>query len=59
MLTGESANAGLNFLTPGIFALAKRRIEEGRGVVEPFRLLRNMLSSQPMCFNLSRASPCH
>ena len=52
MLTGESANAGLNFLTPDIFALAKRRIEEGRGVVEPFRLLRNMLSSQPMCFNL-------
>ena len=51
MLTGESANAGLNFLTPGIFALAKRRVEEGPGA-EPFRLLRNMLSSQPMCFNL-------
>ena len=51
MLTGESANAGLNFLTPGIIALAKQRIAEGPGA-EPFRLLRNMLSSQPMCFNL-------
>ncbi len=52
ILTEKSACAGLNFLTPDIYALAKRRIEEGRGVVEPFRLLRNMLSSQPMCFNL-------
>lgn len=52
MLAEESANAGLNFLTPGIYALAKQRIAEGRGAVEPFRLLRNMLSSQPMCFNL-------
>ena len=51
MLTGESANTGLNFLTPGIIALAKQRIAEGPGA-EPFRLLRNMLSSQPMCFNL-------
>ena len=52
MLTEESANAGLNFLTPGIFALARQRIAEGGRGVEPFRLLRNMLSSQPMCFNL-------
>lgn len=51
MLTEESANAGLNFLTPAIFDLARRRIRRGGGV-EPFRLLRNMLSSQPMCFNL-------
>ena len=51
MLTEESANSGLNFLSPGIFELAKQRVE-GPGVVEPFRLLRNMLSSQPMCFNL-------
>ena len=51
MLTEESANAGLNFLNPGIFALARQRIAEGPGA-EPFRLLRNMLSSQPMCFNL-------
>ena len=52
MLTKESAEAGCNFLTPGIFALAKQRIAESHGAVEPFRLLRNMLSSQPMCFNL-------
>lgn len=51
MLTEESANAGLNFLIPGIFALARQRIAEGPGA-EPFRLQRNMLSSQPMCFNL-------
>ena len=52
MLTEESAKRGLNFVTPSIFCLAKRRISEGTGAVEPFRLLRNMLSSQPMCFNL-------
>ena len=52
MLTKESADKGLNFLTPGIFSLAKQRIAEGRRGAEPFRLLRNMLSSQPMCFNL-------
>lgn len=52
MLTEESAEVGCNFLTPGIFALAKQRIAESHGAVEPFRLLRNMLSSQPMCFNL-------
>jgi hypothetical protein len=52
MLTAADAERGANFLTPGIFAVAKRRLAEGTGTVEPFRLLRNMLSSQPMCFNL-------
>lgn len=52
MLTEKSAYAGYNFLTPGIFDLAERRIAEGTGKVEDFRLLHNMLSSQPMCFNL-------
>ena len=52
MLSTDAATAGLNFLTPGIFELAKRRVAERSGAVEPFRLLRNMLSSQPMCFNL-------
>ena len=51
MLTEASAKDGHNFLTHGIFGLVERRIPEGRGV-EPFRCLRNMLSSQPMCFNL-------
>ena len=52
MLTKKSADAGCNFLTPGISDLAKSRIAEGTGKVDDFRLLRNMLSSQPMCFNL-------
>ena len=52
MLTKQSAEVGLNFLTPGIFDLARRRIAEGKGTVNSFRLMRNMLSSQPMCFNL-------
>ena len=52
MLNDQSAEAGLNFLTPGIFELAKNRVNEGVGTVEPFRLMHNMLSSQPMSFNL-------
>ena len=57
MLTKESAEAGLNFLTPEIFEVAKKRLDkqrtkEGSGVVDEFRLLRNMLTSQTMCFNL-------
>lgn len=57
MLTKESAEAGLNFLTPRIFEVAKGRLDEqrtreGSGVVDDFRLFRNMLTSQTMCFNL-------
>ena len=52
MLTKASAELGLNFLTRGIFEVAKRRIAKGAGAVDPYRLLHNMLSSQPMCFNL-------
>jgi len=52
MLRREGGAKGLNFLTPAIFQAAMRRIAEGKGTVEPFRLLHNMLSSQPMCFNL-------
>lgn len=52
MLTKADAERGANFLTQGIFAVAKRRLAENSGAVEPFRLLHNMLSSQPMCFNL-------
>ncbi len=52
MLTEGPAEDGKNFLTPAIFEVAKERLEEGSGAVEPFRLKRNMLSSQPMCFNL-------
>jgi len=52
MLTGADGERGLNFLTSEIFAVVQERLREGRGAVEPFRLLNNMLSSQPMCFNL-------
>ena len=52
MLRREDGARGLNFLTPVIFEVARARLAKARGVVEPFRLLHNMLSSQPMCFNL-------
>ena len=51
MLRAEDAAAGRNFLTDEIYEIAERRIAEG-GTVEPFRCRHNMLSSQPMCFNL-------
>jgi hypothetical protein len=56
MLDPAAAEAGKNFLTPAIRAAAFRRMSEGGGV-EPFRCTRNMLSSQPMCFNLFGALP--
>ena len=52
MLDEDAAKAGRNFLTPAIRALADTRIAEGGGMVDADRLRRNMLSSQPMCFNL-------
>lgn len=52
MLRREDGAIGRNFLTSAIFEVARRRVAEGKGTVEPFRLLHNMLSSQPMCFNL-------
>jgi len=52
MLTRGDGDRGLNFLTPEIFRIAQDRIEQNTGVVESFRMLCNMLSSQPMCFNL-------
>ena len=52
MLDPVSAQAGLNYLSPLIFAKVKDRLAAGGGVLEPYRLLHNMLSSQPMCFNL-------
>ena len=58
MLDAESARKGLNFLSPRIHSLAERRIAEGFGTVDVFRLRRNMLSSQPMCFNLFGELAC-
>ena len=52
MLTHADGERGLNFLTPHIFEVAKRRLAMKKGTIDPFRLFCNMLSSQPMCFNL-------
>ena len=52
MLDPASAERGLNFHSPQIHAVAKARIDESGGLVDADRLLRNMLSSQPMSFNL-------
>ena len=52
MLRREDGEAGLNFLTPDIHDVARARLAQGTHNVEPYRLLHNMLSSQPMCFNL-------
>ena len=50
-LTEGAAADGLNFLTPAIAQYARERISSGGGV-EEFRCTRNLLSSQPMAFNL-------
>jgi hypothetical protein len=52
MLRPEDGASGLNFLTPAIFELARRRARENPRNVKPFRLFNNLLSSQPMAFNL-------
>ncbi len=52
MLTREDGAAGRNFLTPEIIQVARERAAMGGGAVESYRLFHNMLSSQPMCFNL-------
>jgi len=52
MLTRVDGQAGRNFLSPEIFEVVHDRIAQGGGAVEKYRLLHNMLSSQPMCFNL-------
>ena len=49
LLSPEDAEAGRNFLTAGIAELARR--PAGRHI-EPRRLTTNLLSSQPMAFNL-------
>jgi hypothetical protein len=51
-LTEADAARGANFLTPAIHQVALDRLRERTGVVQEYRLLHNLLSSQPMCFNL-------
>ncbi len=50
-LSEADAGAGLNFLTPTIHRYAVARMRSGPGV-DSFRCTRNLLSSQPMAFNL-------
>ena len=54
MLAPAEGAAGKNFLTPEIYEYVKQRLKNRRkgDVINPYRLLHNMLSSQPMCFNL-------
>jgi hypothetical protein len=52
MLDAPDARRGANFLSPEIFEVVQQRLAQSADRVEPFRLLHNMLSSQPMCFNL-------
>lgn len=52
MLAEPDAENGCNFLLPEIAAYAKKRQLEVPKNIERGRLLRNMLGSQPMCFNL-------
>src|SRR4051794_24412522 len=51
-LSAEDGKRGKNFLSPQIFTVATQRIDAKVGAVASGRLLQNMLSSQPMCFNL-------
>lgn len=51
LLTPAYGDAGLNFLTPAIHHTVRERILSGPGV-EPTRCTRNLLSSQPMAFNM-------
>ena len=52
MLRAEDGQRGLNFLTPEIAAYARARQKEYPAGIKAHRLFCNMLSSQPMCFNL-------
>ncbi len=52
MLIEEDAREGKNFLTPQIFEFAKERFPLSQKDNETARLYQNLLSSQPMCFNL-------
>lgn len=51
LLTTTDGDAGKNFSSPEIFGLVEKRIADGPGV-EPNRCKYNLLSSQPMAFNL-------
>lgn len=54
LVAGESS--GANFISPAAFAYAKEKVAEKEVnrdlTIDEHRLFNNMLSSQPMCFNL-------
>lgn len=52
MLQDEDGLRGFNFLNASIHQVAEDRLHSHTGLVEANRLRNNMLSSQPMCFNL-------
>jgi hypothetical protein len=52
MLKEKDGESGCNFINESIYAIAEKGISENVKNIEPFRLKCNMLSSQPMCFNL-------
>ncbi len=52
MLRPEDGLQGYNFLSEAIYRLVEDRLREAQGAIEPVRLRNNLLSSQPMCFNL-------
>jgi len=52
MLQPEDGMRGCNFLSEEIHGFAEERLSQAQGMVEPNRLRNNLLSSQPMCFNL-------
>jgi len=52
ILLEQDGLAGRNFLTPEVHAYVEARVREDPTGLEPKRLRNNLLSSQPMCFNL-------
>src|SRR4051794_12990890 len=52
MLRQDDGSRGFNFLSEPIYRCAEARLAQNRGAVEARRLRNNLLSSQPMCFNL-------
>ena len=52
LLRPDDGILGRNFLNDSIHRYSGERLAEGSGMMEPKRLRNNLLSSQPMCFNL-------
>jgi|SRR3954453_5456657 hypothetical protein len=52
MLTGADGSRGFNFLSEEIYRCAQDRLAQNTGAIDPRKLRNNLLSSQPMCFNL-------